>query len=110
MYQTNEQCELTIASHGSPLRAKEATASYEEDVLDFEPCADPEAWLSRRVNYVEYARDEILETPPVAREDMFEMSRWNSVFGMNPSASITQKNPIRIEMPAKDWSWCADPL
>ena len=110
MYQTNEQFESTIASQRRPLQAKEARAAYEEDEFDVEPCDNPRGWLSRRLNYHDYAMDEILETLPAVQDDKFEMSRWNSVFGMDLSACIMQKNPIRIDMPPGDWSWCADPL
>jgi hypothetical protein len=110
MYQTNEQFEPAIASQRSPLQTKEATPSYEEDGFDSEPCTDFRAWLSGRLSCIEYATDQTLKIPPTAPEYTFEMSRWNSVFGINLSASMTQKNPIRIELPQRDWSWCADPL
>ena len=110
MHQTNEPFELKILSPRGPLQAKEALAPYEENALEFESCANPEAWLSRPFNYIEYGRDHTQETPAAAGEDKFEMSRWNSVFGMNLNASMTQKNPIRIETPPKHWSWCANPL
>ena len=109
MYQTNEQFDSTIASQHSPLQTKEDRAAYEEAEFDFEPCVNPEAWLSRRLNYIEYPTDETLETRPASSEDNFEMARWSSVFGLNLSSCMMRKNPISIDMPPDDWSWCADP-
>ena len=109
MYQTHEQFDSAIASRHSGLQTKEARAAYEEGEFDFEPCVNPEAW-SGRLNHLEYPPDEILETRPASSEDNSEMARWSSVFGMNLSACMMQKNPICIDMPPDDWSWCADPL
>jgi hypothetical protein len=110
MYQTHEQFESTIASQHSALQTKEARAAYDEGEFDFEPCVNPAAWLSRRLNYIEYPTDEILETRSASPEDNSEMARWSSVFGMNLSACMMQNNPTCIDMPPDDWSWCADPL
>ena len=110
MYQTNEPFELTLTSDRGPLQAKETTASYEEDEFEFEPSVHAGAWLSGRLSYIDSATDQTLQLPSAAPEDTFEMSRWNSVFGMTLSACMTQKNPVRIEMPLNDWCWCADPL
>ena len=110
MYQTNEQFDSTMASRRGRLQAKEARAAYEVDEFDLEPSENPQAWLSRRLGYYNPATDETLETLPVTQEDTFEMSIWNSVFDMDPSACMMQKNPLYIDMPPDDWSWCADPL
>lgn len=110
MYQTHEHFESTIASQHSPLQTKEASAAYDEGEFDFEPCVNPEAWLSPRLNYIEYSTHETLETRPASLEDNSEMARWSSVFGMNLSVCMMQNNAIHIDMPPDDWSWCADPL
>ena len=109
MYQTHE-VESTNPSQLSGLQTKKARAAYDEDEFDFEPSVNPAAWLSRRLNYQEYPADEILETRPASPEDNSEMARWSSIFGMNLNACMMQKNPICIDMPPDDWSWCADPL
>jgi hypothetical protein len=110
MHQTHEQLESTIGPRHIAMQTEEARAGYEAGEFDFEPCVNPEAWLSRRLNYIEYPTDETLETRPASPEDNSEMARWSSVFGMNLSACMMQKNPICIDMPPDDWSWCADPL
>ena len=110
MYQTNEQFESTISSQRSRLQTKEGRAAYEEGEFDFEPAVNPEAWLSRRLNYIEYPAYETLETRPTSPEDNSEMARWSSVYGVNLGAGMMQKNPIYIDIPADDWFWCADPL
>jgi hypothetical protein len=112
MHQTHEQFESTIGSRHSAMQTKKSRAGYEEGEFDFEPCVNPEAWLAPRLNYLEYPTHEILETRPASLEDNSEMARWSSVFGMDLSACMMQKNPLSlyIDMPPDDWSWCADPL
>ena len=111
MYQVNV-FESAIASQPSPLQAKVAKIIHKEREVDFEPRLEREAWLSRRLNYIRTHRstDEFLESRQAAREDTFEMVRWGSVFGVNLSACMMQKNLVYIDMPSDDWSWCADPL
>ena len=108
MYQSNEPFELIVASRRNLLQIKQAPASYEDDEFNLKRCTDPEA--SDRLIYIGYAREEIVETRPAAPGDTFEMSKWNSVFGMDLSACLTQNTAICIEMPPKDWAWCSDPL
>jgi hypothetical protein len=111
MYQVNE-FESAIASQPSPLQAKVAKVTYKKRPFNLEPRSDREAWLSRRLNYIRTYRstDEFFEPRQAAQEDTSEMVRWGSVFGVNLSACMMQKNLVYIDMPSDDWSWCADPL
>jgi hypothetical protein len=109
MYQTNEQFESTITSQRGSLQGKEARAAYDEYHFDIEPSVDSGEWFSRPVSYKEYDTEEVIEIPTAALEDTSGICAWSSVFGIDLSACGIQ-NPIDIDMPPDDWSWCADPL
>jgi hypothetical protein len=111
MYQLNE-FESAIASQRSSLQGKVAKVTYKEREVEFEPRLEREDWLSHHLNYIRTYRstDEFLELRQAAHEDTSEMVRWDSVFGVNLSTCMMQKNLVYIDMPSDDWSWCADPL
>ena len=108
MYQIHEHFKSTIARQPKRLQAIEL--ADEEDVFNLHACGGPETWLSRRLSYDDYVSREASETLPETQDNAVEILRWNSVFGMDVSACMMRKNPVCVDVPAADWSWCADPL
>lgn len=89
------------------LKSKVNGAPYEEQQLDFQRPWPEKTYLQRRLEYLR-SPDDLWQPEPPSQNGFTDADGVRRVIVLEEVVETSQ-NPIYIDMPSDDWTWCANP-